>query len=110
MWDRAIRFFVSFPDGRTMLTDDGGAAGAERLGGYQPGIDVGEQVVSPYLWSRGVKKLDVVLLSHAHHAGGKRACARTRSSEGGFSEGSASRKQDRRQRSPSSMPWLRESP
>lgn len=59
--------FVSFPDGRTMLIDGGGAAGAERVGGYQSGIDVGEQVVSPYLWSRGIKKLDVVLLSHAHH-------------------------------------------
>lgn len=59
--------FVSFPDGRTMLIDGGGAAGAERVGGYQSGIDIGEQVVSPYLWSRGIKKLDVVLLSHAHH-------------------------------------------
>jgi len=59
--------FVSFPDGRTTLIDGGGAAGAERVGGYQSGIDVGEQVVSSYLWSRGIKKLDVVLLSHAHH-------------------------------------------
>ena len=59
--------FVSFPDGRTMLIDGGGASGAERVGGYQSGIDIGEQVVSPYLWSRGIKKLDVVLLSHAHH-------------------------------------------
>ncbi|HEV2489047.1 MAG TPA: DNA internalization-related competence protein ComEC/Rec2 [Candidatus Acidoferrales bacterium] len=59
--------FVAFPDGRTMLIDGGGAAGAERIGGYQSGIDVGEQVVSPYLWSRGIKRLDVVLLSHAHH-------------------------------------------
>jgi len=28
---------------------------------------VGEEVVSPYLWSRGLKRLDVVALTHAHH-------------------------------------------
>jgi len=59
--------FVAFPDRRTMLIDGGGASGAERVGGYQQGFDVGEQVVSPYLWSRGIKRLDVVLLTHAHH-------------------------------------------
>lgn len=50
-----------------MLIDGGGATGAEHIGGYQTGFDIGEQVVSPYLWSRGIKKLDVVLLTHAHH-------------------------------------------
>ncbi|MGB6483725.1 MAG: DNA internalization-related competence protein ComEC/Rec2 [Candidatus Acidiferrales bacterium] len=59
--------FIGFPDGRTMLIDGGGASGAGRIGGYQVGFDVGEQVVSPYLWSRGIKKLDVVLLTHADH-------------------------------------------
>ncbi len=59
--------FIAFPDRRTMLIDGGGASGAERIGGYQVGFDVGEQVVSPYLWSRGIKRLDVVLLTHAHH-------------------------------------------
>lgn len=59
--------FVTFPDGRTMLIDGGGASGAMRVGGYQQGFDVGEQVVSPYLWSRGIKRLDIVLLTHAHH-------------------------------------------
>jgi len=36
------------------------------------GIDVGEDVVSPYLWSRGLKRIDVVALTHAHedHLGG----------------------------------------
>ena len=36
------------------------------------GIDVGEDVVSPYLWSRGLKQIDVVALTHAHedHLGG----------------------------------------
>jgi competence protein ComEC len=36
------------------------------------GIDIGEDVVSPYLWSRGIKSIDVVALTHAHedHLGG----------------------------------------
>jgi len=59
--------FIAFPGGQTMLIDGGGAAGAGFVGGYHSGIDIGEQVVSPYLWSRGIKKLNVVLLSHAHH-------------------------------------------
>jgi competence protein ComEC len=35
-------------------------------------IDIGEAVVSPYLWSRSVKKLDVVAVTHADedHLGG----------------------------------------
>ena len=59
--------FVAFPDGRTMLIDGGGLAGSERIGGYRSGSDVGEEVVSPYLWSRGLKQIDVVALTHAHH-------------------------------------------
>jgi competence protein ComEC len=59
--------FVAFPDRRTMVVDGGGQAGAEVMGGYRTGPDVGEEVVSPYLWSRGIKKLDVVALTHAHH-------------------------------------------
>ncbi len=36
------------------------------------GIDPGEEAVSPYLWARGFKKIDVVALTHAHqdHLGG----------------------------------------
>jgi competence protein ComEC len=35
-------------------------------------MDIGEDVVSPYLWSRSIRKIDVVALTHAHddHAGG----------------------------------------
>lgn len=45
-----------------------GFAGHEQ----QNGIDPGEEAVSPYLWSRGFQKLDVVALTHAHqdHIGG----------------------------------------
>ena len=59
--------FAAFPDGRTMLIDGGGLAGSEWVGGQRSGTDVGEEVVSSYLWSRGVKKLDVVALTHADH-------------------------------------------
>jgi competence protein ComEC len=59
--------FVAFPDGRTMLIDGGGLAGSEWVGGYRSGSDVGEEVVSPYLWSRGLKRVDVVALTHADH-------------------------------------------
>jgi competence protein ComEC len=59
--------FASFPNRRTMLIDGGGLAGSEWARGYRTGPDVGEEVVSPYLWSRGLKHLDVVALTHAHH-------------------------------------------
>ena len=59
--------FTSFPDGRTMLIDGGGQPGSEWIGGHRSGTDIGEQVVSPYLWSRGIQHLDVVALTHAHH-------------------------------------------
>jgi competence protein ComEC len=64
--------FVSFPHGRTMLVDAGGELGTFHADGMRAGIDVGEDVVSPYLWSRGVKHIDVVALTHAHqdHLGG----------------------------------------
>jgi competence protein ComEC len=58
--------FAAFPDGRTLLLDGGGLFGTARAGGFRTGLDVGEQVVSPYLWSLGVQRLDVVALSHAH--------------------------------------------
>jgi competence protein ComEC len=59
--------FAEFPGGRTMLVDGGGLAGSEWIGGYRSGTDVGEEVVSPYLWSRGLKRIDVVVLTHADH-------------------------------------------
>ncbi len=58
---------VVTPDGKTLLVD---AAGA--LGPAHSEFDFGEDVVAPYLWSRGITRLDAVLLSHAHsdHMGG----------------------------------------
>jgi len=64
--------FVTFPGGRTMLVDAGGALGSFHAGGMRSGLDIGEDVVSPYLWSRGLKQIEVVALTHAHqdHIGG----------------------------------------
>jgi competence protein ComEC len=61
---------VSFPDSKLMLVDGGGVLSF----GPRPAsrLDIGEDVVSPYLWSRSIRKIDVVALTHAHddHAGG----------------------------------------
>ncbi len=63
--------FLVAPNGATMLIDAGGQVGAERTS-RQATFDTGESVVSPYLWSRGLRHLDVLVLTHAHmdHIGG----------------------------------------
>ena len=68
--------FVVSPDGRTMLVDAGGPTGGASV--HQGNFEIGEDVVSPYLWSRGVRRLDVVALTHAHsdHMGGMTAVLR----------------------------------
>jgi competence protein ComEC len=53
-----------------MLLDGGGMP--DYGGTVRRAIDIGEAVVSPYLWSRSIRRLDVVAISHAHadHMGG----------------------------------------
>jgi competence protein ComEC len=61
---------LSFPDGKLMLVDGGGVLsfGQKR----KSRIDIGEDVVSPYLWRRSIRKIDIVSMTHAHddHAQG----------------------------------------
>jgi competence protein ComEC len=67
---------VVAPDGRTLLVDSGGPVGP--TGNATSRWDIGEQVVAPYLWSRQIRRLDVVMLTHAHsdHMGGMPAVLR----------------------------------
>lgn len=72
---------VVSPDGHTMLVDAGGPVG--RVGSLSNttqsnSFDIGEDVVSPYLWYRRLRHLDVVVLTHAHsdHMGGMPAILR----------------------------------
>jgi competence protein ComEC len=61
---------VEFPGSRKMLIDGGGFP--------EGSFDVGERVVSPFLWRKGIKKIDDLVLTHAHpdHLNGLPAVAR----------------------------------
>jgi competence protein ComEC len=58
---------VEFPGKEKMLVDGGGLEGDS--------FDVGEYVVSPFLWRCGLKKIDYLVLTHGHpdHLNGLRA-------------------------------------
>ena len=64
------------PEGKTLLVDGGGFGGAPSQAAQN--FDIGEEVVSPALWSRGIRHIDVVVLTHAHsdHMGGLPAVLR----------------------------------
>ncbi len=49
--------FIEFPDRQTLLVDGGGF--------YKNSLDVGKAVLAPFLWDRGIRKLDYILATHS---------------------------------------------
>ncbi|MFA5882059.1 MAG: DNA internalization-related competence protein ComEC/Rec2 [Eubacteriales bacterium] len=52
---------IQSPDGRSIIIDTGGVQGSP-LSTYNPG----EKVLAPFLRRKGISKIDLLLLSHAH--------------------------------------------
>ncbi|MFB0565022.1 MAG: DNA internalization-related competence protein ComEC/Rec2 [Candidatus Aminicenantaceae bacterium] len=49
---------IEFPGSKKMLIDGGGIPGSS--------FDIGERIVSPFLWSKGIKRIHYIVLTHAH--------------------------------------------
>ena len=48
---------IEFPNGETLMMDGGGF--------YKNSLDVGERVVAPFLWNRGIRKIDYMVATHS---------------------------------------------
>ena len=62
---RGEALFLVLPGGATMLVDAGGGrrGSTHQTGAQSRRWNAGEDIVSPYLWSRGVKRIDIVALT-----------------------------------------------
>ncbi|MFH1798224.1 MAG: DNA internalization-related competence protein ComEC/Rec2 [Candidatus Omnitrophota bacterium] len=62
---KADACLLEFPDGGTMLVDTGSS-------GKWRGVDAGRKILAPYLWQKGIRRVDCILITHSHddHAGG----------------------------------------
>ena len=55
---------LELPRGRVVVIDAGGS--------FDPAFDPGRDVIAPHLWRRGIRRIDLLVLSHPHpdHANG----------------------------------------
>jgi competence protein ComEC len=60
---------LGLPQGGFVLVDAAGASGRPAARGR---FDPGEDLIAPYLWQRGIRRLEAMVLTHLHedHAGG----------------------------------------
>jgi competence protein ComEC len=67
--------FLGLPNGGAVLVDSGGLPSRP---GAPARIDTGEDIVSPYLWSRRYRRLEAIALTHLDndHSGGMEALLR----------------------------------
>ncbi|MBU0665316.1 MAG: DNA internalization-related competence protein ComEC/Rec2 [Proteobacteria bacterium] len=49
--------FLQLPAGRRLLIDGGGAT--------SPNFNAGEDIIAPFLWQRGIKHLDAIIITHS---------------------------------------------
>jgi competence protein ComEC len=61
---------IEFPGHKKMLIDGGGTP--------EDTFDIGDRIVSPFLWQKGIKKIHYLVLTHAHpdHMNGFKAVAK----------------------------------
>jgi competence protein ComEC len=64
---------LELPGGKTMLIDGGGMPGNfPSPDSLEDSFDIGEKVLAPFLWARGINRIDYLVATHPHHdhAGG----------------------------------------